>query len=279
MNKFFNSILFCGFFYTSLAFADADITTYFEPNRNFTQNPLTIKEIENFYSHWFAEKQGQIDDIELFSICPNDNGFDIEFQRLNNKEIFSHNINKQKPETLINSTMLNDELNQFEGDLSIFSGRNFYVHPLTAEDIKGFYDYSGQSENTIIQDIIDEGAVYKVTFAQKNNEAITAVKTIDKHNPKSLLNATDPVSGKIVEHYPNYANRDFNLWPLTVDEVDDFFKKYRRLSSHNVRGNYVGAKYNKEKDVIYIQFRGALSQQIFTRKVDPKNPNSMLKSQ
>lgn len=279
MNKFFNSILFCGFFYTSLAFADADITTYFEPNRNFTQNPLTIKEIENFYSHWFAEKQGQIDDIELFSIRPNDNGFDIEFQRLNNKEIFSHNINKQKPETLINSTMLNDELNQFEGDLSIFSGRNFYVHPLTAEDIKGFYDYSGQSENTIIQDIIDEGAVYKVTFAQKNNEAITAVKTIDKHNPKSLLNATDPVSGKIVEHYPNYANRDFNLWPLTVDEVDDFFKKYRRLSSHNVRGNYVGAKYNKEKDVIYIQFRGALSQQIFTRKVDPKNPNSMLKSQ
>ncbi|MFV0321086.1 MAG: hypothetical protein ACK5LE_01740 [Alphaproteobacteria bacterium] len=279
MSKFWYSIIFCGFSYIAITHAAVDITTYFEPNRNFVDNPLTITEIEDFYDKWFAEKQGQIDNMELYSILPADDNYNVEFRRLDNKEIFTHHINKQSPQSLISSAMLNDELNQYEGDLSIFSGRDFYAHPLTADDIKGFYNYSGQSDHTLITDIADEGVMFRVTFVQKNNEAMQAVKTIDKHDPKSLLNAADPVSGRIVEYYPDYANRDFNLWPLTVDEVDDFFKKYRRLSSHNIRGNYVGAKYNKEKDAIYIQFKGALSQQIFTRKIDPKNPNTMLKSQ
>lgn len=271
--------LFYYFMTTGFMSCATDIAEYFEPNRNFTEYPLNIKDIETFYDRWFFEKQGKSDNIELFSIHPTKDGFDVEFKRLDNQEIFSHKINKQAPESLISSAMLNDELNVFEGDLSIFSGRDFYIYPLTIDDIKGFYEYSGQSENTVIKDIIDEGAIYRVTFAQKNNETMQAVKNIDKYNPKSLLNTNNLVSGRIVEYYPDYATRDFNLWPLTVAEVDDFFRKYRRLSSHNIRGNYIGAKYNEKKDVIYIRFKGALSQSIFTRKIDPKNPNTMLKSQ
>ncbi|MFV0430985.1 MAG: hypothetical protein ACK5MJ_02275 [Alphaproteobacteria bacterium] len=262
----------------SIAYAEVDIKSYFEEGRDFNQKPLTMGDIENFYEIWLTEQQDNIGELGLQSIYPKDGMFKLSLQRLSDGEIFHHQIDPKEPQTLINTVVLNEELSEYKGDLAIFSGRDFAENPLTSDDVQGFYEYTSQDKYIMIRDIKDLGDYLEITLINKQNKDSVAIKRVDKFDPKSLLIAPlKVISEKLIKVYPSFATRNFDLWPLTAKEVDDFYRKYRSLARLNIKGNYVRSRYSEKDQMIYAAFKGALSGKMIYHRINPKNPNSLLR--
>ncbi len=261
-----------------MAKANDSARSYFEEGRSFKENPLKTFEVIQFYQRWLWAEEGQIKDVHLQALIPVENGFIVHFTRQVAPQYFYMKIIAQDPETLINSPILNSRLNKndkSQAEQVPASQRDFSKQPLTVKEIQRFY-VQNPVKGVSIKEIKDMQSHFLVTFVNDSRMNLQSTKKIDKTNPKTLQFEQQLLKAPLLEYFPDFKQRNFELWPLTLAEVDEIYQNYQGRLSPSVRARYQGVAYDEEGENIILSFKGGLSGKLFYHTVIPTEPNSLL---
>lgn len=280
----------------SWAKADERLNSYFDAERNFTENPLAASEIIDFYGDWFEHQEGKIKPLNLQALIPVEEGFIAHFSHAQNLQPFYVKISSYEPQSLISSPLFKESEKAYEepnpDNVSLPQSqsqpqaqpepqpqsqsleRDFSANPLTKEDIQNFY-LQNPVKSASITGIKEDSTGFTVTFTNDDNMRIRVDKRIEKNNPNSLLFSQPSLLAPLGDLFPEFNRRNFELSPLSLVEVNAIYKKYGEKISPGMRGSYQGASYDENQN-IRLTFKGGLSGKLFHHIVTPSEPNSLI---
>lgn len=252
------------------------VSSYFDEGRDFSENPLVSSEIIEFYAYWFKTQEGKIAPLSLQALIPVREGFIAHFTNIGSSRPLYFQILSENPQTLIHASFFQQQkpINQKPKAETTSSGRDFSTQPLTKQEVQNFY-MRNPAPNASLTEIKEDETGFILTFTNDSYMSQKIEKRVDKNNPNSLLFTAKGLATTLEDLFPEFKNRNFELSPLSLAEVDDIYKKHGEKISPAIRGSYEGAAYDENQN-IRLAFKGGLSGKLFYHIVIPSEPNSLM---